>query len=141
MTKLSSWNTARLPEIFVSTPSPSCLHRHWSKSPSSLGFHHKLLELASLLFKFLLHSITRLCFISANQIAIPLLKTHKGSFSLGTKSRILTWAYEGLCGLLFPSLTSPDTSHPLTCHSSHAGCFPSTPVPECSSCEAPLGGL
>lgn len=72
MRKLSSWNTARLPEI-VSTPPPSHLHHH--KPPSSLGFHRKLLELASLLFKFLLHSLTRLYFINAKQIAIPLPRT------------------------------------------------------------------
>lgn len=75
------------------------------------------------------------------RLLFPFLKPSKGSFSLGTKSRILTWIYEGLCVLLFPSLTSPDTSHPLSCHSGHAGCFHSRPVPECSSCEAPLGGL
>lgn len=100
MTKLSPWNTAELLEI-VSTPSPSHLHCHGSNLPSSLGFHHKLLELASSLFQSLLHTTTRLYFINTNQIVIPLHKTQQRlSFFLGMKSRILTLTSEGLCDLL-----------------------------------------
>lgn len=73
-----------------------------------------------------------------SRLLFPFLEPSKGSFSLGTKSRTLAWTYEGLCGLLFPSLTSPDTSHPHSCRSSHTGFFPCAWmfIPE-----APLGGL
>lgn len=99
--------TAELLEI-LSIPLLSHVHCPWSKPLWPLSFLHKLLDLASSLYQSLLHTTTRLCFVNANQIVIPLHQTQQRlSFVLRMKSRFLTLTYKGFYVLVSSTPTYP----------------------------------